>query len=126
MANLNGTNILGAVVPFTTDDVYSTHHAKYGKGGIRTVKDLTERDLIFSDRRENLMIVCVEDNSFISSTSGVAFYMLDINHNASTSTSLMDNNNWVLVDFGYGADGWVFPPPTQSLYNGNKGQRSFD
>ncbi len=123
---IKGTNVFGPVVPFNTDDIYASHKATYGQGGWRTAKNLTERNAILSDRREDLMIVAVEDNSFTNSTSGAAFYLLDIHHNASTSTSLMDNNNWVLLNFGYGGDGWIFPPPPQSVYQGKRGQRSFD
>ena len=123
---IKGTNVFGPVVPFNTDDIYASHKATYGQGGWRTAKNLTERNAILFDRREDLMIVAVEDNSLNNSTSGVGFYMLDIHHSASTSTSLMDNHNWVLLNFGYGADGWVFPPPPQSVYAGKRGQRSFD
>jgi hypothetical protein len=37
MANIQGTNVAAPVVPFTTEDIYATHDAKYGKGGYRSV-----------------------------------------------------------------------------------------
>jgi hypothetical protein len=123
---LFGTTILGSIVPYDTSDTYNTHFARYGNGGLRTVYDLNERNSISSDRREDLMMVAVQDNSFNDSSSGVAFYILDVNHTGSTSSSLLDNNNWSLLNFGYGADGWILPPPTQTVYRGNKGQRSYD
>jgi len=33
MANISGTNLAAPVVPFTTEDIYATHYAKYGNGG---------------------------------------------------------------------------------------------
>lgn len=41
---LKGTNVASPIVPFTTDDTYATHEAKYGKGGYRTVE--TKQDLL--------------------------------------------------------------------------------
>lgn len=42
MANINGTNLAAPIVPFTTNDTFPTHYAKYGKGGYRTVATITE------------------------------------------------------------------------------------
>jgi len=126
MGDFNGVNIFGPVIPYNTNDIYATHKATFGQGGWRSVLDLNERDAIPYDRREDLMVVAVQDNSYTDSTSGVAFYLLDVNGNQSTSTSILDNLNWYLLDLGYGNDGWVFPAPNQSIYNGKKGQRSFD
>ena len=40
MSNIKGTNVASPIVPFTTDDTYATHEAKYGKGGFRTVQTI--------------------------------------------------------------------------------------
>ena len=48
MSNLQGTVVFGSVVPYSTQDIYSTHQAVYGKGGFRTVYDLHERKFIQS------------------------------------------------------------------------------
>jgi hypothetical protein len=59
MAELSGTNLAGSIVPFTTDDTFATHLAKFGKGGWRSVADIAERDGITADRREAGMAVYV-------------------------------------------------------------------
>lgn len=59
MANLAGTNLAAPVVPFTTEDIYATHEAKYGKGGWRTVATIAERNAITSNRKEAGMAVFV-------------------------------------------------------------------
>jgi hypothetical protein len=123
---IKGFNVFGPVVPFNTSDIYATHHALYGNGGLRTVVDLTERDAISLERRDNLMIVGVQDDSYDNSSKGVAFYTLDIFNVHSTSNDLLDNNNWYPINMGYGTDNWVFPVPNQSNYPGKKGQRSYD
>lgn len=123
---LKGYNVIGPVVPFNTSDIYATHIALYGNGGLRTVKNLTERDDISLERRDNLMIVGVEDDSYDNSNRGVAFYTLDIHNANSTSDDLLDNGNWFPINMGYGTDNWVLPAPNQSNYPGKKGQRSYD
>lgn len=60
MAAVPGTNVIAAVVPFDSADIYSTHYAFYGRGGHRTVLDLTERNNITEDRREEGMTVYVK------------------------------------------------------------------
>lgn len=59
MAELSGTNLAGSIVPFTTEDKFATHLAKFGKGGWRSVADTAERDGITADRREAGMAVYV-------------------------------------------------------------------
>jgi len=62
MANLAGTNVAATLLPFTDQDPFATHQAKYGKGGHRTVDTLIERNNITADRREILMSVAVIEN----------------------------------------------------------------
>ena len=59
MSSIRGTNVLAPVVPFDTTDSHASHEARYGKGGYRSVADLTERDAIPALRREAGMLVCV-------------------------------------------------------------------
>ena len=59
MSSIRGTNVLSPVVPFDTTDSHASHEARYGKGGYRSVADLTERDAIPALRREAGMLVCV-------------------------------------------------------------------
>lgn len=49
--------VAGPVAPTSTGDTYPSHLAIYGKGGLRTVADNTERDAISADRREAGMLV---------------------------------------------------------------------
>lgn len=46
MANISGTNVAAMIAPFTTEDTFPTHDAKYGKGGYRSVDTIAERDAI--------------------------------------------------------------------------------
>lgn len=59
MANIRGTNLSAAVVPFTTEDSYATHYAKYGNGGWRTVESYEDLNAITNDRLEQGMAVYV-------------------------------------------------------------------
>lgn len=59
MAQLIGTNVVDRIVPFDTGDQFPTHEALYGRGGLRTVQTLLERDTIPLTRREQGMIVHV-------------------------------------------------------------------
>lgn len=56
---IRGTNIADPIVPFTSDDNYPTHLAKFGKGGFRTVETIEERNSIPLERREPGMLVYV-------------------------------------------------------------------
>lgn len=62
MSNIAGTNVSSPIVPFTTDDQFPTHDAKYGKGGFRSVATTAERDAITTDRKEPGMFVYVVEN----------------------------------------------------------------
>lgn len=59
MANLSGTNVAAAIMPFTTEDTYPTHVDLYGKGGFRVVATTAERDAIPAARRTAGMVVKV-------------------------------------------------------------------
>lgn len=65
MADIKGTNIAAPVVPFTTDDIYATHEAQYGKGGYRTVDLLSELNEIKEARKEEGMLVYVKEDKKI-------------------------------------------------------------
>ena len=62
MSNIKGTNVASPIVPFTTDDTYATHEAKYGKGGFRTVQTIAERNSIPEARLEEGMLVYVVED----------------------------------------------------------------
>ena len=57
MALIPGTNIAAPIVPGSTDDVFPTHDAQYGRGGYRAVANVTERDAIPAERRSADMVV---------------------------------------------------------------------
>lgn len=59
MAKILGTNVAARIVPFTTDDTFATHEAKYGQGGWQEVATINDRDAITSARREAGMAVYV-------------------------------------------------------------------
>jgi hypothetical protein len=59
MTAIAGTNVAAGIVPFDTNDAYQTHDAKYGKGGYRSVADLTARDAITAQRLDTGMVVYV-------------------------------------------------------------------
>jgi hypothetical protein len=59
MSNLSGTNLAAKIVPFTTDDTYSTHEDIYGFGGLMCVADVSARNAIPSGRRKEGMKVAV-------------------------------------------------------------------
>lgn len=63
MANLKGTNVAALIVPFTDQDTYATHDAKYGKGGFRSVQTVTERDAIPNERKDIGMIVHISSTN---------------------------------------------------------------
>lgn len=61
--NIKGTNVTSAIVPFTDQDRYPTHYAKYGKGGYRSVQTIAERDAIPQERLEEGMVVWVIEDA---------------------------------------------------------------
>lgn len=50
--DLKGTNVYAPVVPGTDEDRCPTHYSKYGKGGIKCVRTIAERDDIPLERLE--------------------------------------------------------------------------
>lgn len=61
MANLKGTQVAAAIVPFTDLDTYATHDAEYGKGGFRSVDTNAKRDAIPAARKVKGMVVRVNE-----------------------------------------------------------------
>lgn len=59
MAKLKGTILASPVVPSDSLDTYATHTAEYGKGGHRTVDNISDLNLISPARREEGMTVYV-------------------------------------------------------------------
>ena len=63
MAIQGSVPIGGFIAPTGTSDQYAVTDPAYGLGGVRRVSNTTERDAIFSPRREEGMIVFVQSNS---------------------------------------------------------------
>jgi len=63
MAQIQGTNISAPVVPFDTNDIFASHIALYGKGGHRTVNNLTEKyNIPFLRREEGMTVYVISEN----------------------------------------------------------------
>lgn len=59
MSELLGTKLASGIVPFSDLDTFPTHYAKYGKGGFRSVSEMSELESIPKDRCEEGMLVYV-------------------------------------------------------------------
>lgn len=100
MANINGTNLAAPIVPFTTNDTFPTHYAKYGKGGYRTVATITERDGIFTAlREEGMEVYVVETSKKYALVGGISNtnWVERISNVAGSNTQVMFNDNGVLA-----------------------------
>ncbi len=60
----NSVPVTALIAPTDSADTYPTHAAIYGKGGLRTVSNLAERDAIPVTRREAGMLVFVDGNYY--------------------------------------------------------------
>jgi hypothetical protein len=88
MAAIPGSvRFTGFIAPSDSDDAYAVHDEIYGRGGWRTVANLTERDAITSDRRRVGMPVRVLDRG----DGTRAFYTL---------IDGITNSHWVLDELG--------------------------
>ena len=56
---IGGVAITGYISPTDTSDTFATHDSTLGRGGLREVQNLEERDLITEDRRKIGMVVYV-------------------------------------------------------------------
>ena len=66
MADIQNTlKISAPITPYSTIDNYPTHFAIFGKGGLRTVDTIQERNNIPEDRREEGMLVYVKSEQKI-------------------------------------------------------------
>jgi hypothetical protein len=64
MAAIPGTiRVTGPIAPTDTTDVYASHMARWGQGGVRSVADKPARNAITTERREAGMLVFTLDTS---------------------------------------------------------------
>lgn len=85
MADIQGTNVAAAVVPFTTEDEYPTHESIYGKGGWHEKQTIEDRNNIPLKRRRLGMSVYV--------LSERKLYILE---------NTLTDDGW--VEYGFGGD----------------------
>lgn len=91
MTGIPGVNIPDTIVPFDTNDSTATHDEKYGKGGWRSVANLTERDAIPSTRRVEGMIVNVLNDVAYKLTGGITNSNWEIYNNAQGSLNSLSD-----------------------------------
>lgn len=64
--------ISGFIAPTSIYDTYATHSEEYGRGGIRTVNDITERNNITNLRRKiGMLVYVISDNKFYQLQNGI-------------------------------------------------------
>lgn len=105
MADISGVNIPSSIAPYTTEDTYASHQALYGKGGIRTVADITARNAIPNARLEKYMLVVCED-------TGTIYKLINVPEEGDD----LQNSDWeefsVGVDFEGSKSGYIDPDRT--------------
>lgn len=114
MTSIPGTVIGAQVVPSDSTDTYSTHEDIYGKGGFRSVTDLTERNSISTQRRKEGMLVFVASEQKTYQLKGG-----------------IDNTDWIEFETGSGTvSGETYQVPffvgTDSLSGSNDFIYDFD
>lgn len=94
---LNTLRVSATITPYNTDDTYPTHEAKYGKGGIRAVATVADRDAIPDTLREVGMFVYCGDVEKL--------FLLD---------KVIDNSGW--IDFSDKCSGIVISTTEPATY----------
>jgi hypothetical protein len=95
MSSLLGTQIAAAIVPFDSEDTYATHEDTYGKGGWRSVVDITERDSIPQERRKIGMAVYVQSEGQIYVLKDGTSNLNWVNFNPGGSSSTYIHNQGI-------------------------------
>ena len=99
--------VIGAVEPNDLSDKYPTHNEIYGKGGFRSVNDITERDAITPARRSiGILVYCIANEKFYQLKGGII------------------NASWVETNFGSGSGG--NNPEVTSIEMGGTGATTAD
>lgn len=72
MAQIPGSiRVGGFIAPSDDADTYSSHDAKYGRDGLRSVADNTERNAITADRRrEGMLVFCRDSKKYFTLLAG--------------------------------------------------------
>ena len=96
-----GTLITAPVRPNDSLDLIASALAYEIQGGLHSVENITQRNQIYTVRREWGMIVSVYNDS-----ADTGFYTLT---RGLSSQDLSDNGNWEKLDFGLGSAYWLDP-----------------
>jgi hypothetical protein len=97
MARNVGTLVSAAIRPNDSLDPIATAFAEEIRGGLHSVESLSDRNAIIFERREWGMLCYVKNDN--------TTYQLKYNY---SSTSIMDNNNWVeFSGSGGGGTEWI-------------------
>jgi hypothetical protein len=106
MAAIEGSVTIGGfIAPSDTTDTYPSHVDIYGRGGMRSVADNTERDAITSDRRSEGMFVYVLDPAGDGTVDATLY----------TLSGGITNSNWIEVELG-GGGYWQQVNASTSIY----------
>lgn len=98
----SGTLISSPIRPISASMSFPVAYADEIKGGLHSVSNTSDRDLIPRDRREFGMLVYIQlTNEF--------YQLLQIN-----SSDEFDNLNWALINFGGDTTTWINPVITRT------------
>ena len=102
MAEIKGTNVASKIVPYTTSDNYATHDEEYGRGGFRTVNNVSEMNAIPADRRKEGMLVYVKNDKYYRLNSSNTFEDAGIGSSGGGNIYIVDTDklNFELISDG--------------------------
>lgn len=102
MADIKGTNVASKIVPYTTSDNYATHDEEYGRGGFRTVNNVSEMNAIPADRRKEGMLVYVKNDKYYRLNSSNTFEDAGIGSSGGGNIYIVDTDklNFELISDG--------------------------
>ena len=102
MAEIKGTNVASKIVPYTTSDNYATHDEEYGRGGFRTVNNVSEMNAIPADRRKEGMLVYVKNDKYYRLNSSNTFEDAGIGSSGGGNIYIVDTGklNFELISDG--------------------------
>lgn len=81
------------IAPFTTEDTFPTHDAKYGKGGYRSVDTIAERDAIPAARLTDgcVCYVSADQNEYRYNATTASWTKIEKGGGGGSSVTVVDN-----------------------------------